>query len=174
MYRRVYTKFDKSPNTIIEENLEEIQQPNRWKVSSNGLHPNRIGLIKFGYIPLGTFVKLWRKPINPRDNFAIIHGKLRSTWSNPAHFYEQPHPIALSIGDHYKIEPFVRWPGIFMIKPSPHAIGRQYFCEVKPQFTKWLCHETKGNLYLFSDCESTFENKDDEWIYLTDYGLDGR
>lgn len=174
LYRRVYTKFDKSPEAIIEESLEEIQHPNRWKVCSDILHPNRIGLTKFSYIPLGTFVDLWRKPINPRKDFAIIRGKLRSTWSNPDSFANQPHPIALSIGNHYKIEPFVRWPGIFEIKPAPHvALGRQYFCEVKQEFSHWLCNETRGNIYPFSDSESTFENKEDEWIYLTDYGLDG-
>lgn len=174
LYRRVYAKFDRPPEAVIGDNLEELQQPNRWKVSSDILHPNRVGLLRFGYIPLGTFVKLWRKPINPREDFAIINGKLRSTWSNPEHFRGKSHPLALSIGDHYKIEPFVNWPGIFEIKSAPRtAVGRQYFCEVKKEFRHWLCNDTKGNIYPFSDCESTFENKEDEWIYLTDYGLDG-
>lgn len=174
LYRRVYAKFDKSPTAIIEDNLEELQQPSRWRVATPRLHENRIGLVRFTYMPLATLVRLWRKPINPRgSDFAIIRGNQEAIWTSKDHL-QQANPISFSLGTDYKVEPFVVWPGIFELVPEgTHTqISSKYFCRVKEEFKDWLKYGTKGNLYLFSDHESTFESKDDEWIYLTDYGLD--
>ena len=171
LYRRIYSRFDKGINSVVRENLEEIQQTGRWRVKSLRLHPKRIGLVEFSNLQLSTFADLWRKPINPRENFAMVRGDISSVWSSPTALWRQPHPLSLSIGEHYRIEPFVQWPGIFELDRPDSA--NKYFCKVKDEFRQWLCHRTKGNLFLFSDSESTFEDSEDEWIYLTDYGLDG-
>lgn len=177
IYRRLYNPYDRSVDAIIKDNLKVLKQPNRWKVGSSPMHEERIGLVRFVKMPLAAFFKVWRQPIDTKNGkFTLIRdNEMRSFPTVKAHPQRILHYFPFSYGTDYKIDPFVIWPGIFDIRPAENrqsaSFGRK-ISSVREDFRAWLKNGIKGRIYPFADRASTFELEEDEWVYLTDYGLD--
>ena len=178
LYRRIYAQYDRSKEATIKDNLLDLKQPGRWKVGSGQLHKDRIGLVKFTNMPLQAFSILWRQPIDPKSaEFALIRDDTMSSFpSGRKNIQRVAHHFPFSYREHYKLGVFAVWPGIFEFVPADDHGGLRVsirsVARVREDFRHWLQNETKGLIYPFADCPSTFTTEEDEWIYLTDYGLD--
>ena len=173
LYARWNPSHDRGYKASMEDHNDIIQHPERWRVKSGPLHDDgRIGVHRFLNLPLTAFWRLWRRPINPRWNFSIEDSDWTFSYLRNAEEKKNkiPHPVVFKYGKGWTAKPFIVWPGVFDVeRASSHG---QAYSKVKGDFRRWLTQETEGDIYLFSDNKSTFESPDDEWIYLSDFGID--
>ena len=179
LYCRASPQYDRGFGANRNDHNVMIQQPGRWKVKSGPLHPDgRVGVHRFLGIPLTRFFRFWNRPINPRTNGFFINDSDSTTSYLRRHkhnIHQCLHPIRVlypQIRDYQpQVDPWVIWPGIFEVEWALN--GNQHRSKVNSDFRNWLLHDTTGDICLFGDGKSTFEKEEDEWIYLTDFGLDG-
>lgn len=152
----VYTTVKKGENgdDIAEENRVCLKRSRKWYVRQFE-SIDRVGLQRFGRMPLKEFLTIWRKPMDPMQIYlrgCVTRGSSQLKFAskpstNPK--FDQAYPLA------------VVWKEL--IKDSGLRIS-----EESNLVLPWLAKNCRGRIYPFSDYTRMFELHQDEFCYITD------
>lgn len=168
----VYTNILKSeknaPNfhveDVMEENRQYLLRTRKWYVRQYIEQPDKPGVKRFTTLPLQTFLRLWRKPLDPRRLYIGCRSSTTDsynfTYSKKVEDYNWTSDISVRF----------RWAELTADAESYSSkvnTNRKIFMLNDERVLPWLRNHCEA-FYLFSDYQSMFIRGSEEFCYIAD------
>jgi hypothetical protein len=140
---------------LIEENSNQLNRHRKWYIKQFK-ETDRVGIRRFGGLPLTAFWDMWRKVIPITD----------------IHIYGLGNTQMKVVYEEYNFNVFLKWPAMqndfVNSRVTTQLENNITALRVSEVVLPWLHRSCRGGIILFSDYDTMFPDFEDEFTYITD------